>query len=258
MQHFLLLILTVFSLFTNSVAASDNRVLVFAASSTTTALNLIAHEYKRETHHEITISYASSSALARQLAFGAPADIYISANEKWMNYALSEGAIKTDSVSPWVENALVLIAHQDDMASISLTPEALLHTIGSSRIAISDPSHVPAGIYAKEALQSLGLWNALQNKMAFSNSVRATLALVERGEAPLGIVYRSDAMASPSVRVVADIPNDTHTPIVFPKALTREATASAQPFFAYLDSTQARAILRDNGFIVINSPQEQK
>ncbi|OEE66848.1 molybdate ABC transporter substrate-binding protein [Enterovibrio norvegicus FF-33] len=257
MQRCFLLILTAFSLFAGSVAASD-RVLVYAASSMTTALNLIAQEYERETQKKITISYASSSALARQLAYGAPADIYISANEKWMDYAISEAVIDPVSVSPWVENALVLIANPDDAETISLTPDALLKAIGSSRIAISDPSHVPAGIYAKEALQSLGIWHSLKNKMAFSNSVRATLALVEHGEAPLGIVYRSDAIASPSVSVVADIPNNTHTPIVFPKALTTDATLAAQPFFDYLDSNQARIVLRDNGFIVINKPLEHQ
>ncbi|MDD1792136.1 molybdate ABC transporter substrate-binding protein [Enterovibrio makurazakiensis] len=239
------------------VVSAEERVLVFAASSMTTALNEIAQTYEQETEQAITISYASSSALARQLAYGAPADIYISANEKWMEYAVSELAIEPETVSPWVENELVLVADRNLIGEVTLTVEAINKAIGNSRIAISDPNHVPAGIYAKQALVSIDLWRVVEDKLALSNSVRATLALVERGEAPLGVVYLSDALASSSVKVVADIPSNTHTPIVFPKAMTPNASDEAKRFFSYLDSPKAKSILQGNGFVVIHSSQEQ-
>ncbi|WP_028022500.1 molybdate ABC transporter substrate-binding protein [Enterovibrio calviensis] len=256
MQRIFLFLFITASLFPQ-VSSAEERVLVFAASSMTTALNEIAQTYEQETDQAITISYASSSALARQLAYGAPADIYISANEKWMEYAVSESAIDPETVSPWVENELVVIAHHDLVGGVALTADAINTAIGNSRIAISDPNHVPAGIYAKQALLSLGLWRVIEDKLALSNSVRATLALVERGEAPLGVVYLSDALASSSVSVVADIPSDTHTAIVFPKAMTPNTSVKAQRFFAYLDSQKAQSILQDNGFVVIHSSQEQ-
>lgn len=249
MQRLFLSFLCVFFLVIKPVSANDN-VLVFAASSMTTALNEIARDYMASSDNNVTLSFASSSALARQLAYGAPADIFISANEKWMDYAESEGVVRSASVQDWVENKLVLIAGKQETTPVALKPDAVLLALGDSRLALADPNHVPAGIYGKESLQRLGLWPVLKDKLAFSNNVRATLALVERGESNLGIVYHSDAKASSRVAIAAMLPDDSHAPIVFPKALTNEASKAAEDFFHYLDSPQAKAVLVANGFVV--------
>ncbi|WP_158162461.1 molybdate ABC transporter substrate-binding protein [Grimontia hollisae] len=256
MKRILLTFLSVFYLFSSAAFARED-VLVFAASSMTTALSQIVRDYEKQTGENVVVSYASSSALARQLAYGAPADIYISANEKWMDYAVDQGVIESAAVSPWVANQLVFVAPANGVNTLSLEPKGLLQAIGNSRIAVADPNHVPAGIYAKEALESLGLWSTVEEKLALSNSVRATLALVERGEALLGVVYYSDAKASGAVHVVAPIPDNSHAPIVFPKALTKEASESAKAFFRFLDSESAKQVLSANGFVVLTSKQEQ-
>lgn len=249
MQRVLLAFFSAFLLFSKPAFANDN-VLVFAASSLTTALNDIASAYHEATGQQVTLSFASSSALARQLAYGAPADIFLSANEKWMDYAVSQGVIRQESVTPWIKNKLVLIASEQEQIPVALDTNKMLAVLGDSRLALADPTHVPAGIYGKESLENLGLWQALENKLALSNSARSTLALVERGESPLGIVYYSDAQASSHVKVAAMLPDNSHTPIVFPKALTNEASAASEAFFRFLDSPAAKAILMENGFVV--------
>lgn len=256
MQRILLTFLSFICLFSSAAFARDD-VLVFAASSMTTALNQIVSEYEKQTGENVVVSYASSSALARQLAYGAPADIYISANGKWMDYAVEQGAIESAAVAPWVANRLVFVAPANGVNALSLEPNDLLKAIGNSRVAVADPNHVPAGIYAKEALESLGLWSTIEDKLALSNSVRATLALVERGEASLGVVYYSDAKASGAVHVAAPIPDNSHAPIVFPKALTKDASEAAKAFFRFLDSEPAKQVLSANGFVVLTSKQEQ-
>ena len=256
MQRILLTFLSFMLVFSSSALARDD-VLVFAASSMTTALNEIVSAYEVQSGKKVTVSYASSSALARQLAYGAPADIYISANDKWMDYAVEQGVVGESAVMPWVENQLVLVSAQDGAALPSLDSASLNKIIGNSRLAISDPGHVPAGIYAKESLETLGLWDSLKNRLALSNSVRATLALVERGEAPLGIVYFSDAKASSQVRIIAEIPENAHAPIIFPKALTKEADENAELFFRFLESDVAANIVANNGFVVMQTTQEQ-
>ncbi|KKD59813.1 molybdenum ABC transporter substrate-binding protein [Grimontia sp. AD028] len=249
MQRILLSFLSL-TLLLSSPAFAREEVLVFAASSMTTALNDIVDQYELETGKKVVVSYASSSALARQLAYGAPADIYISANEKWMAYVVEQGVIEPSAVMPWVRNQLVIVAGRDGKTLDGLNQQDLVAAIGNSRLAMSDPGHVPAGIYAKESLETLGFWGSVKSKLALSNSVRATLALVERGEAPLGIVYFSDANASSQVKIAAEIPANTHAPIVFPKALTKEANAEAEAFFRFLDSDAATKIVTNNGFVV--------
>ncbi|MGF1864069.1 molybdate ABC transporter substrate-binding protein [Enterovibrio norvegicus] len=236
-----------------SHANERERVLVFAASSMTTALDQIAQAYQKQTERTVILSYASSSALARQLAYGAPADIYVSANEKWMNYAVDQAVINANTLSPWVSNALVVVSARDDISQVNLDEASFLHAIGNARMAIADPTHVPAGIYAKESLENLQLWSVLANKLAYSNSVRAALALVERKEAPIGIVYRSDAIASKAVHVVADVPDTSHAPIIFPKAMTKDASEAAAQFFDFLSSDDAHRILAEQGFNLVSS-----
>ncbi len=236
-----------------SSANDGERVLVFAASSMTTALDQIAQSYQEQTGRTVTLSYASSSALARQLAYGAPADIYISANEKWMDYAVDQAVIDVNTLSPWVSNALVVVSARQALTQIKLDSASLIHAIGNARMAIANPAHVPAGIYAKESLENLQLWSALAEKLAYSNSVRAALALVERKEAPIGIVYRSDAVASKAVHVVAEVPDASHVPIIFPKAMTQEASGAAAHFFEFLSTDDAHKILEEQGFNVVSS-----
>ncbi|CZF86561.1 molybdate ABC transporter substrate-binding protein [Grimontia marina] len=256
MHRILLAFFFVIFVFSSSVSARE-EVLVFAASSMTTALSEIVEVYQRKTGNKVTVSYASSSALARQLAYGAPADIYISANEKWMDYSVEQGVIEENTVMPWLENQLVFISGKDVRTLPALDDKTLIEVIGKSRLAISDPGHVPAGIYAKESLETMGLWGSVKNKLALSNSVRATMALVERGEAPLGIVYFSDAKASSRVKVTAKIPDSAHSPIVFPKALTKGASKNAEQFFRFMDSDVATKIVASNGFVVMQMKKEQ-
>lgn len=229
---------------------------MFAASSMASALSQIAQKYQQETGAEVTLSFGSSSALARQLVYGAPADIFISANQKWMDYAVKENSIDEKSLSPWLKNTLVVVSSQPQLKPINLNAQEILEVVGETRLAIANPQYVPAGIYAKEALETKGIWQALQGKMAFSNSVRATLALVEREEAQLGIVYFTDAKASSKVSIVAIISPQTHGNIVFPKAMTKVAKKGTERFFAYLDSSSAKHILTTNGFVLFTSTTE--
>lgn len=239
----------IFLMFPSFFALSNDRVLVFAASSMASALNQITQAYKQETGKEVRISYGGSSTLARQLQHGAPADIFISANQQWMNYAIDKQLIDKASHSPWLKNTLVLISGDRQSKEIKLKQEDILNALGKGRFAIAHPSHVPAGIYGKQALENLMLWPALKDKVAFSNSVRGTLALVERQEAPLGIVYFSDSKASSKVKILAKIPEELHEPIIFPKAKTKTAGKNADAFFLYLDSSTAQKILMENGFM---------
>ncbi|PKF49019.1 molybdate ABC transporter substrate-binding protein [Enterovibrio nigricans] len=244
------------SLLCSNIAAANDNILVFAASSMTTALNEIVMQYEAKTGNKVTVSFGSSSALARQLAYGA-ADIYISANEKWMDYVEEQGVVDVSSRTDWVRNALVLVADKYVTEHVELTSASLVSTLGSSRLAISDPNHVPAGIYGKESLENLNLWSSIKSKLALSNSVRATLALVERGEAPLGIVYYSDAVASSNVILAATFPENSHAPIVFPKAMTTQAKSGTEAFYRYLDSEESHRILVKNGFILPQQVNEE-
>ena len=229
---------------------TNSHILVFAASSMTSALNQIVDSYTLDTGKKVKVSYGASSALARQLTYGAPADVYISANERWMRYAIKNNAMQANTVVPWLKNDLVLIAQKGKFQPFQLTRKNVLKALGKGRLAIGDPSHVPAGIYARESLSKLRIWNSLVGKFALSNSVRATLALVERGEAPLGVVYLSDARASKQVEVISTFPEETHSPIVFSMGLTKDAKPDAQRFYQYLRGTKAIDIVQANGFIL--------
>lgn len=192
--------------------ADDAKITVFAAASLTNAMQDIATQYQKEKHVDVVSSFASSSTLARQIEAGAPADLFISADQKWMDYAVDKKAIDTATRETLLGNSLVVVApksseQQDFTINKETNWTTLLH---GGRLAVGDPEHVPAGIYAKEALQKLGAWDTLSGKLAPAEDVRGALALVERNEAPLGIVYGSDAVASKGVKVVATFPEDTH------------------------------------------------
>ena len=230
-------------------ALASENVTVFAAASLTNALQDIASQYEQGKAVKIVSSFASSSTLARQIEQGAPADIFISADQQWMDYAAAKDAIDTSSRITLLGNDLVLIAPtQTHPQPVSISKSTDWNSLlKGQRLAVGDPDHVPAGIYAKEALENLGAWRQLSPLMARSNSVRAALALVERDETPYGIVYGSDAVASKKVTVVGVFPQDSHKPVEYPLALVKgHNNASATAFYQYLKGPQiGRASCRE-------------
>ncbi|WP_075180750.1 molybdate ABC transporter substrate-binding protein [Pantoea sp. 1.19] len=226
-------------------------ITVFAAASLTNALDAIAARYQQEQAVNIVTSYASSSTLARQLAQGAPADVFISADQQWMDYAVSKQSVDPRSRTTLLGNTLVLIAPEAaNPQPVPLTAQTpWRRLLADGRLAVGDPDHVPAGIYAKQALQSLGAWTTLAPRLARASSVRAALALVERREAPYGIVYGSDAVASQKVRVVGTFPPETHPPVEYPMAkVSGRDNAVVDRFYHYLAGPQAAAIFQQYGF----------
>lgn len=224
--------------------------LVFAAASLKDALDEQAKAFEGGGPYKVSISYAASSTLAKQIENGAPVDLFVSADLDWMNYLASRGLIDPGSRTNLVSNRLVLIAPADSLVKAVVAPGFPLRTLlGGGRLAVADPDHVPAGKYARAALESLGVWNSVSGHTARADNVRAALALVSRGEAPLGIVYRTDALSDPRVRIVAEFPERTHTPIVYPAALTSVSRSPAGPrLLDYLKSAAARAVWKKYGF----------
>jgi len=234
-----------------AVPAFAAAPLVLAAASLQESLNAVADAWAARHHARPTLSFASSSALARQIDAGAPADIFISADEPWMDDVARGGLIRPGTRVSFLANTLVLIAP----ASSATKPVAirrgfpLAALLGRNKLAMGEPDSVPAGKYGKEALTSLGVWAAVAPKVASGDNVRAALALVERGEAPYGIVYATDAMASRKVRVVGTFPASSHAPITYPLALLTSSTSpDAERFRRFLLSPAARAIFNRYGF----------
>lgn len=231
-------------------AARAGDVLVFAAASLKTALDQVAADWRDQTGKQVTISYAGSSSLARQIEQGAPADLFISASAEWMDYLQSVELIQAGTRRDLLGNRLVLVAHRGAAARIELDAKTdLAGMLGDERLAMALVDSVPAGVYGKQALMSLGQWDAVSSKVAQTDNVRAALALVSSGEAPLGIVYASDAVADDNVSVVAVFGEETHTPIVYPAALTAKSTSiEAQAFLDALSGPGAAEIFRAQGF----------
>ncbi len=230
-----------------STATRAEPVLVFAAASMKDALDAAANAYK--TNRQIKVSYAGSSILARQIAAGAPADIFISANIAWMDYLAEKKRIILGSRAPLVGNSLVLITRKGTDTEIKIAEGLdLTPWLADGRMAMGDPDHVPAGIYAKTALQSLNMWPFIVDHLVRTENVRVTLALVARGETPLGIVYGSDAVAEKDLRVLDVFPPQSHQPILYPAALLKNAIPDARAFLTYLQTPAAQAIFRQYGF----------
>ncbi|OSM95068.1 molybdate ABC transporter substrate-binding protein [Lonsdalea populi] len=246
--------LAVFTLSLGMIAAAcaaTEKVTVFAAASLTNALQEIAERYQQEKPVSIVASYASSSTLARQIEQGAPADIFISADQQWMDYAQNKQLIENGSRYTLLGNALVVIAPKSaDVKTIDINASTDWKSLlKGSRLAVGDPDHVPAGIYAKEALQNLKAWDTVSPLMARASDVRGALALVEREEAPLGIVYGSDAVASAKVKVVGTFPAGSHKPVEYPVAIVKSHdTAAAKSFSDYLKTSQAADVFKRHGF----------
>lgn len=233
--------------------AQAEEVVVFAAASLRTALDQVAQEFQATTGHSVLISYAGSSVLAKQILQGAPADIFISAAEPWMDVVAAEGLIADGNRRALLGNSLVLIAHDPNAAPVEVTPALdLSGLLGGEKLAMALTNSVPAGEYGKAALQSLGLWSKIEPSVAQADNVRAALALVATGEAPLGIVYATDAVAEPLVKVIGQFPPDSHPPITYPAALLTMGTDAADLlFFNSLTSESAQATFAAQGFEVL-------
>lgn len=235
-------------------AQEAKPVLFFAAASLQNALKTIAAGWEKETGKKVTFSFAASSALAKQIESGAPADLFASADLKWMDYAQEKKLVKPETRKSLLGNSLVLIASADNKEALKIAPNFPLATaIGNSRLATGTPGAVPAGTYAKAALTALGVWDQVSSKIAATDNVRAALALVAKGEAKYGIVYKTDANAEKTVRIVDTFPAGTHEPIVYPFAVTSASTnADAAAFLAYLSSPAAVKVFEAEGFTVQN------
>ena len=232
--------------------ALADEVVVFAAASLKTALDAVAVAFEAATGHDVTISYAGSNALAKQIIEGAPADIFLSAAVNWMDAVEAEGLVVPRTRTDLLGNSLVLIAHGKDAPPVTIGPDLdLAARLGDGKLSMAMVDAVPAGQYGKEALVSLGLWPSVEASIAQSENVRAALALVSTGEAPLGIVYASDAVADDTVTVVGRFPAGSHAPIVFPAALlTNAADPADAAFLAALSGEAADAIFAAQGFSI--------
>jgi molybdate transport system substrate-binding protein len=235
--------------------AQTKDLVIFAAASMKNALDEAANNWVKESGKPAPkISYAASNTLAKQLENGAPADLFVSADLDWMDYAAGKGLIKPDSRVSLLANRIVLVAGKDSTTKLDLKPGAdIASALGDGRLAMGNVDSVPAGKYGKAALEKLGAWDKVKDKIAQADNVRAALLLVSRGEAPLGIVYATDAAADPQVKVVATFPEDAHPPIIYPVAVTKDsANPDAQAFLTYLRRPAARPIFEKQGFTVLN------
>jgi molybdate transport system substrate-binding protein len=230
-------------------ASGPGDLVVLAASSLTDALNEIGPAFTAARHRGVKLSYAASSALARQIEAGAPADVFMSADTDWMDYLQTRSLINAGTRHTVLGNRLVLISPADSTVNVTIEPHfGLAKLLGDGRLATGNPDSVPVGKYAKVALTHLGVWSEVQDKVAAADNVRAALALVARGEAPLGIVYRTDALVEKKVRIVAEFPQSSHDPILYPAAATAMAQDGAADFVTFLASPTAQAIFAKYGF----------
>ncbi len=228
--------------------------VVFAAASLKNALDDAAAGWVKAGHAAPKISYAASNALAKQIEAGAPADLFFSADLDWMAYADKKALIQPGSVVNLLGNTIVLVAPKDAATPVDIHPGFdLAAALGQGRLAMGNVDAVPAGKYGKAALEKLGVWDGVKDHVAQAESVRAALVLVSRGEAPLGIVYATDAAADANVKIVGTFPDDTHPPIIYPVGLTKSATSpDAGAFLAYLRGSEAKAAFEKQGFTVLD------
>jgi molybdate transport system substrate-binding protein len=228
-------------------------ITVFAAASLTNALQDLGDEFTKQTSITVKFSFAASSALARQIESGAPADVFFSADTDWMDYLEKRNLIQVKSRRDIVGNRLVLIAPVSSAIKLKIEPNFPLATaLGDKHLATGDPDSVPVGRYAKAALTQLGIWNDVAGRVIHADNVRSALAFVDRGEAPLGIVYETDALIDKNVRVVDVFPATSHPPIVYPVALTSKAQPAAARFVTFLESVASDASFKAYGFVPLH------
>ena len=234
-------------------AAAADKVTVFAAASLKNALDAANAAWQTETGNETAVSYAASSALAKQIEAAAPADLFISADLAWMDYVAEKKLIKEDTRSNLLGNRIVLVAPKDKAETVEIKEGFdLAGLVGDGKLAMGAVDSVPAGKYGKAALEKLGVWSSVEGKVAGAESVRAALALVSRGETPYGIVYQTDAAADPGVAVVGTFPEDSHPPIIYPVAILSESTsAAAAAYLHFLKSDKAAPFFTEQGFTIL-------
>ena len=235
-----------------SANASENPITVFAAASLTNALQDIGNTYEAKNGTKIVFSFAASSLLAKQIAYGGGADVFLSADSEWMDYLDKKGLLAPGTRHDLLGNRLVLIAPLTRRGELKIEKGfPLAAAVGSGRLALADPDSVPAGKYARAALISLGVWDNLSGRLAPAENVRMALAYVARGETPFGIVYETDARIEPKVRIAGWFPENSHPAILYPVALTKDAKPDANLFLAYLEGAAARAVFERYGFKVV-------
>lgn len=239
-------------------SAQSGEVVIFAAASLKNALDTINADWQKATGKTAKISYAASSALAKQIEQGAPAQVFISADLDWMDYVAAKNLIKPDSRSNLLGNRIVLVAPKDKAQTIEIKNGFDLAKIlgADGRLSMANVDAVPAGKYGKAALEKLGVWGSVSAKVAQAENVRAALLLVSRGEAAAGIVYQTDAASDPNVKIIGTFPENTHPPIIYPVALTASAAnPDATDFLAYIRSAKAKPVFEAQGFTVLGTPR---
>jgi molybdate transport system substrate-binding protein len=237
-----------------SGAARAADVTVFAAASLSDALQDVGKAWQQKTGHTAVFNFAASSVLARQIEASAFADVFVSADTDWMDYLDTRGLVIHDTRTDLLGNHLVLIAPTDSKVTLTIAPHFdLAGALKGGRLSVANTDTVPAGKYAKAALTALGVWDSVSGQLAQAENVRVALAYVARGEAPLGIVYTTDAISEPKVRIVDTFPDDTHPKIIYPVALTKEAKPLAKDFLEFLKGPEASAIFKKDGFELLSA-----
>jgi molybdate transport system substrate-binding protein len=259
MQRMTAALATILLLGTGMARSADQprTLTVFAAVSVTDVLQSVGDEFTKQTQTPIRFSFAASSALARQIESGAAADVFVSADQEWMDYLHGKQLIDPATRRNILANRLALVAPADSTIALKIAPGfGLVAALGANgRLATGDPDSVPVGKYAKASLTTLGVWKEVEPRLVRAENVRAALAFIARGEVPLGIVYATDARVEPKVRVVDLFPESTHPPITYPAAATKTASPQARAFVEFLGSSTAKAIYERAGFRTFTQPR---
>jgi len=250
MTRFLISALLALAVRATTLHAEDKTITVFAAASLKNALDDVGTAFTKQSGIKVVVSYGASSALAKQIEQGAPADLFVSADLQWMDYGVQKKVIKDDTRVNLLGNKLVLIATKDaKIDHVTIGPGFdLAKLAGDGRVATGDVRAVPVGLYAKAALERLGAWTAVEPKIAMAENVRLALSLVARGDAPLGIVYETDAKVEPNVKIIGIFPDNSHDPIIYPAALTAAAKPDATEYLSFLRSETAKSVFERYGF----------
>ncbi|MFT6490513.1 MAG: molybdate transport system substrate-binding protein [Parvibaculaceae bacterium] len=233
---------------------SCEPIAIFAAASTTEAAQEVADMFELKSGCSVSTVFAGSATLARQIAAGAPADLYLSANQSWMDWLIAQNTVQPRNSRPYLTNQLVIITSAQN-STVLQAPLGSHTKLPNAPFALAEPNSVPAGIYGKQSLQKLGLWRKVQSNLLIGSNVRTVLAWVSQGEAPLGVTYATDAQADPTVRVAARIPTDAHDPIIYPLALVgTRPNKHAHAFYDWLQTHEAHSIFADHGFALTGAP----
>jgi molybdate transport system substrate-binding protein len=248
-----MILATAFTFMMSTSSSSADKLNVFAASSLKNAIDAVSASWKADTDMETTLTYAASNALAKQIEAGAPADVFVSADLTWMKYLTDKNLIAKGSEVQLLGNEIVLVAPKDSKINLKIENGFnLADAVGDGKLAMANVDSVPAGKYGKAALEKLGVWASVEGKVAQSENVRAALKLVDLGEAPLGIVYATDAKADTAVKVVDMFPVDSHAPIIYPAGIVAASkNSNAAEFLKYLQTDKAKAIFEAQGFVVL-------